>query len=619
MVSRYLSLTTLDGALEVLRERFACHPRTVTVPLAEAAGRITAAPIFSRISVPPRHLSAMDGIAVRAEDTFGASEQHPVTLTDAVRLNTGNVVPDGYDAVIMIEDVAIDGAAYTIRAAAHPWQHVRPVGEDIGETEMVLPSHRRIRPFDIGALASYGIDRVDVLDLAVGLIPTGSELVPLGTMPEPGQAVESNMHMAAAHLQALGARCTHYPITPDDPDRIAMAVDRGIAENDLLIVSAGSSKGTRDYTAGIIAERGDVLVHGVAIKPAKPVIIGSIGGRPVIGMPGYPLACATILREIMEPLLGMYGLQPPVRPRVRARLTTTLHSDIGTDEFVLLSAGRIGGDWVAVPQSRGAGVQMSGVRANAYLQIPRSAEGYAAGDTVGATLLVPEDQAETALLITGSHDPALDYLADIARGGGVTVHVSHTGSMGGLLALKKGECHAAPMHLLAEGGDYNVPYLEKYLPGEELVLLTVAEREQGIVSREGLRLEDCTTHRFINRQKGSGTRLLLDHLLGQKGIDPAGIDGYGREVTTHLAVALAVKTGEADLGVCVYSAAKALGLPFVPVGTERYELVARKAVLDEDSRLASLFSGVSSERFASALASLGGYDISRTGVRRELP
>jgi molybdenum cofactor synthesis domain-containing protein len=620
MVKRYLSLITLDEARSRIREEFAHPVRTVTVPLQEAAGRITAAPIFTRFSVPETHLSAMDGIAVHSRDTHGASEQNPVQIRDAARVNTGNVVPPGYDAVVMIEDVHIEeDGSYTVRAAVSPWQHIRPVGEDIGESEMILPSLHRIRPHEIGALAAYGVAEVPALDLSVGLIPTGSELVPAGTRPAPGQVVESNMYMAAAYLADLGARCTHYAIVPDDPDVIRDQIRSAIKDHDLLIVSAGSSKGTRDYTAPVIDELGEVLIHGVAIKPARPVIVGRVAGKPVIGMPGYPLACFTILREILRPLMDFWGFVPPETASIAARLTTTLQSDVGTDEFVLLSVGRIGEAWVAVPLSRGAGVQMSAVRANAYTQIDRTLEGVAAGDPIEARLLVPRAVAQEALLVTGSHDPALDYLADLVRPSGIDMHSTHTGSMGGVLALKKQECHAAPMHLLGPDGDYNIPYLKKYLPGEELVLLCVAERQQGIVSREKLRLDDLPGQRFVNRQKGSGTRMLLDHLLGAEGIDPSSIEGYDRELTTHLSVALAVKTGEADAGMCVYSAAKALGLPFVPVGTERYELVARRAVLEEDGRVARLFDTVASPAFIEVLKRLGGYETGETGVRRALP
>jgi molybdenum cofactor synthesis domain len=618
VVKRYLSVITLAEALALVERSFPAVPGIIRIPVTSGAvGRITAAPIFARFSVPAIHISAMDGIAARSADTRGASEQHPVTLPDAARVNTGNIVPPGYDAVIMIEDVWVDGETYTIRKPVSPWQHIRPVGEDIGESEMILPSYHRIRPPDLGALANYGVTDLAVQNVRAGLIPTGSELVPAGVMPPPGKVVESNTLMAAAVLAEAGVETHRYPIVPDDYDLIRDAVRLGVAENDILLVSAGSSAGTRDYTADIIQDLGEVLAHGVAIKPGKPVIIGRIDGKPVIGLPGYPLAAATVLRELVLPLIARYGLPIPRPEDVAARLTTSLQSDIGTDEFVLLSVGRIGERWVAVPQSRGAGVQMSAVRANAYLQIPARKEGAEAGETVNVRLTVPRSEAEEAVLVTGSHDPALDYLADRVRPRGVEVHSTHVGSMGGVIALKKQECHAAPMHLLAPDGTYNTHYLERYMPGADLALLCVAERQQGVISRDGLTFDDLPGRTFVNRQKGSGTRVLLDHCLAERGIDPASIPGYGREATTHLAVALAVRTGEADAGMGVYSAAKALGLPFVPVATERYELVMHRAMLD-DPRIAALVETVSSEAFKQILQDLGGYETDETGVLREL-
>ena len=615
-MKRYLSVISLAEARALMERSFPAVPGVVRVPVtAGTVGRITAAPIFARFSVPAIHLSAMDGIAVRSAETLGASEQNPVTLPDAARVNTGNIVPAGYDAVVMIEDVWVDGETYTVRKPVSPWQHIRPVGEDIGESEMILSSHHRIRPQDVGALANYGVTEVDVLNVRAGLIPTGSELVPAGVMPPPGKVVESNTLMAASVLAEAGVEAHRYPIVPDDPDRIRDAVRRGVAENDILLVSAGSSAGTRDYTADIVRDLGEVLAHGVAIKPGKPVIIGRVEGKPVIGLPGYPLAAATVLRELVMPLVARYGL--PVREpgHVAARLTTSLQSDIGTDEFVLLSVGKIGDRWVAVPQSRGAGIQMSAVRANGYLRIPEDMEGAEAGKTVDVRLTVPRAEAEEAVLITGSHDPALDYLADLVRPRGVDIHSTHLGSMGGVIALKKEECHAAPMHLLAPDGTYNTYYLERYMPGADLALLCVAERQQGVISRDGLSFDDLPGRTFINRQKGSGTRMLLDHTLAVRGIDPASIPGYGREATTHLAVALAVRTGEADAGMGVYSAAKALDLAFVPVATERYELVMHRAMLD-DPRITALVETVSSAAFKRVLRDLGGYETDETGVLR---
>ena len=615
MVKRYLSVMPLDDALALLAREFPCTPSSVQVPLAEAAGRITTGPIFARYSVPEIHLAAMDGIAVRSGDTRGASEQHPVTLPRAARVNTGNVVPPEYDAVIMIEDVWEADGSYTIRKAAAPWQHVRPAGEDLAESEMVMPSSHRIRAHELGALATYGITHPEVIAVRVGLVPTGSELVPAGTRPAPGQVVESNTVMAKAMLEEAGATCTRYPFVEDKPEKIRNAIAAACKESDIVIVSAGSSAGTKDYTADVIAELGEVLVHGVAIKPGKPVIIGRIDKKPVIGLPGYPLSALTVIREIILPFLRNYGLSVPEPDRIRAQITTSVAKEIGSDEFVLCTLGRVGSRWVVSPQSKGAGVQMSGVRANAYIRVPRASEGFNAGGEVDARLMVPAAEAVNALLITGSHDPVIDYLADLLRPQGITLHSTHAGSMGGILALKKDECHAAPTHLLAEDGSYNTAYLEKYLPGTDVNLICIAGRQQGIVSRDGIAFCDLTGHPFINRQRGSGTRMLLDYELKKAGIDPATIKGYEREVTTHIAVALAVKSGEADAGMCVYSAAKALSLPFVPVAQERYELAFRREH-EDDPRLVALIGAIRSPAFRDILARLGGYETAETGRQR---
>jgi putative molybdopterin biosynthesis protein len=615
MVTRYLKLVSLDEARSLLAREFPGISRSAEVPLEQVAGRVTATPLFARYSVPDIHLSAMDGIAVKSTDTFGASEQHPVTLPRAVRVNTGNVVPPEFDAVIMIEDVWEKDGSWTIRKSAAPWQHIRPAGEDLAESEMVMPSFHRIRAHEIGALATYGITKPEVVAVRVGLVPTGSELVPAGTRPKPGQVVESNTLMAVAMLSEAGATCTRYPAVEDQPEKIRNALAQAVRENDIVIISAGSSAGTKDYTADVIGEMGEVLVHGVAIKPGKPVIFGRIDHKPVFGLPGYPLSALTVLREIILPFLADAGLWVPVPRILRARITTRIAKDIGSDEFVLCTTGRIGDRWVVSPQSKGAGVQMSAVRANAYLRIPQVSEGFEAGEEVETCLMVPAAEAAEALLITGSHDPVIDYLTDLIRPRHVELLSTHVGSMGGLLALRNDNCHAAPTHLLADDGSYNTAYLRKYLPGIRTDLLCVAERQQGIVSLDGIGLPDLRGRSFINRQNGSGTRMLLDYLLKKEGIAHSSIPGYDREATTHIAVALAVKSGEADAGMCVYSAAKALGLPFVPVAQERYELAFRHEHAD-DPRLVTLIEAIRSPAFREILGRLGGYETEETGQIR---
>ncbi|MFA5331874.1 MAG: molybdopterin biosynthesis protein [Methanoregula sp.] len=618
MVKRYLTLTSLEDALDILYRSFPGIPGVRNVPVKDAAGTITAAPVIARYSVPPIHLAAMDGIAVKSADTSCASDQFPVAITDYVRVNTGNIIPAGYDAVVMIEEVWIHNEQYFIRSAVPSWQHIRPAGEDIGETEMVLPSRHKIRPHETGALATYGITGVDVLQVKIGLVPTGSELVDPGTPPAPGRIVESNTLMAASVLGAAGASCTRYPIVRDDPDEIREAIGHAADENDIVIVSAGSSAGTADHTADVIASLGEVLVHGIAIRPGKPAIIGKIAGKPVIGMPGYPLAALTVLREIVLPLLSRYGLIPDVPETVEGQITTMLHKDIGIEEFVLCAAGKVGSRWIFSPLSRGSAVQMNAVRANAYVRIPAGSEGTEKGEFLTATLMQPSRLAEQSLLITGSHDPVLDCLCDMLAGRGVDLHSANVGSLGGIVSLMNNECHAAPIHLLAKDGSYNIPFLKKYLPYENLLVVCVACRKQGIISRDGITFDDLSRHMFVNRQKGSGTRVLFDFELAKRGIDHQDIRGYEREVTTHLAVALAVKSGEADAGMGVYSAANALGLRFVPVALERYELVIRAAYKD-DPRIQALLEAIGSTAFREILEKMGGYDTSETGVCHNFP
>ena len=615
MVKRYLDLTSLEDARKRIKEEFELKPRTRTVSITEAYGRVTAGPIFSRYSIPMTHLSAMDGIAVKTTDTRGASEQRPVKITDSVRINTGNIVPPGYDAVIMIEDVREEKDGYVIRKAAAKWQNIRPAGEDIGEYEMILPSLHRIRPADIGALVAYGLEEIDTIDVRAGIIPTGSELTGCGEPLKAGCAIESNSHMAAAMLREAGAGCKRYGIVGDDIDDITGAIETGIRENDFLLVSAGSSAGTRDFTVEAISKLGEVLVHGISIKPAKPAIIGKIDDKPVIGLPGYPLASWTIMRELVWPLLGYYGLHPPEAVILSAEIAQALPSPSGTEEFVLLSAADIDGRYVAVPQSRGAGVQMSAVRANAYMKIPSRSEGLETGERSEIALLADKYLIDSAFLVTGSHDPCLDYVADMAAVKGTNVYSCHVGSMGGILALKRHMCHAAPTHLLSPDGDYNTQYLRKYLLGEDLALICVAERQQGIASKDGIRFEELEEHTYVNRQRGSGTRVLLDYMLGQKGMDSSKISGYEREMNTHLDVALAIKNGDAEAGMCTLSAANIHGLEFVPVATEKYELAMYAGTL-EDERAKIVCDAIRSAAFKDILAGIGGYITEYTGVLR---
>ncbi len=618
MVKRYLELISLNQALAQLTSSFTAPDRTEVIPLMQSIGRVVAAPLHAPYSVPEVSLAAMDGIAVRSRDTTGASDQAPVTLPSYARVNTGNVVPPEFDAVVMIEDTWETDGLFQIRKSAPPHQHIRPAGEDIREGRLVLPRGHVIRPFDIGALATYGITSIVVKAVRIGIIPTGSELVPIGTRPKPGQVVESNTLMAEAFLSQMGATCTRSPIVPDDPELIRESLHAAAQKNDLVIISAGSSAGTRDFTESVIRSLGDLLFHGVAMKPGKPVMLGKIGGTPVLGLPGYPLAAQTVLREFAAPLLEHWGFPPAPRSIVSVRLAQPIISDIGFDEFVPVFVGRIGKKLYGTPHAKGPAVQMTTIKANGYCHIPAPAEGYEAGTVCEVFLTTDPGSIERTLFFTGSIDPALEELAAIIQEEGVAIHATNPGNIAGLIALQSSFCHAAPLILPAQPGPDAMREIARYLNREGVVFVHIATIGQGIASKEGFGPEDLSRIRFINTKTGTPGRTILDTLLKKLGSDPSRVNGYLQEVHGPHAVAAAICDGFADAGMCTSGIAHASGLKFVPLAREDYELAIRRDLLAADPRLMGLIARIQSPAYRSALQRRGGYDTEKTGMIRSL-
>jgi putative molybdopterin biosynthesis protein len=617
MVKRYLSLISFDEALHLLRSSFAAPRRREKVPVTKALGRAMAQPVYAMYSVPEVNLAAMDGIAVKSRDTLGASDQCPVTLNEVARVNTGNILPGEFDAVIMIEDTWESEGKFLIRKAAAPWQHVRPAGEDIREGRLVLPKGHVIRAFDIGALATYGIAEVEVTSARVGIIPTGSELVPLGVRPQPGQVVESNTIMAQVLLESMGAVCTRLPIVPDDPALIEEALAEAAQANDLVIISAGSSAGTRDFTAGAIAAVGELIFHGVAVKPGKPMMLGNIKGTPVIGLPGYPLAAQTVLREFAVPLLEYWGLAPFPKYSVRARLATPLSSDLGFDEFIPVSVGRIHDQYWGIARSRGAVVQMASVRSNGYTHIPPQVEGYDAGQELDVFLTTDPANIERTLIFSGAIDPVLEELGNLAHDQGIFIHTASTGNTSAVLALKRNSCHAAPMSLPAFSIIRECTSLLPYLESMDLVFVNIATQEQGIVSSKEVRTGALDEVCWVNSHRDTPARLLFDALLASHHVIPSRIRGYDNEAATPGAVAAAVRAGQADAGICSEGLAATHGLRFLPVAQEQYELVMRRDMLS-DPRIITLLGLIQSPAFRARLDQTGAYGTSLTGRVRNL-
>jgi len=650
----YLHDIPLEQAQETLRQALEEHHLwqvlgVEDIPLDEnALGRVLARPVWARLSSPHYHASAMDGFALRAADTQGAQPSAPVTLRldeQAVYVDTGDPLPDWANAVVPIENVEAIGedggpapdprrpAAIRLREALPPWVHVRPMGEDIVATELVLPAGQALRPVDLGAVAASGHSSVSVARRPrVAILPTGTELVPVGQPVQRGEIIEYNSLVLAAQVRAWGGEPLRFPITPDAFEAICARVQQAADQADLVLLNAGSSAGSEDFSARVVEALGRLLVHGVAVRPGHPVILGLVrrsdggGVTPIIGVPGYPVSAALTGEIFVQPLISRWlGRAPLELPEMEATLTRKVTSPPGDDDYMRVVVGRVGDKILAAPLSRGAGVITSLVRADGLTVLPRGVQGLEAGSKVKVRLLRPAAEIERTIFAIGSHDMTLDvlaqYLAAPASGGRARRLASaNVGSLGGLVALRRGEAHLAGSHLLDPAtGEYNLSYVRQYLPETPVQIIAWVGREQGLLVRrgnpKGIRgLSDLARPdvRFINRQRGAGTRVLLDYHLGQLGLTPEAVTGYDQEEYTHLAVAAAVASGRADCGLGIQAAAHALDLDFIPLFTEQYDLVIPCRFLAGDL-LEPVFDLMRSSEFQRVVQSLGGYDISRMG------
>ncbi len=630
MAFHYLTNIPLEEARRQYREKLrenGFRAPSETVRTQDACGRVTARPVYAKICAPHYPASAMDGVALAASLTFGASETTPVTLAQYVAVDTGDPLPDGCDAVVMIEDVVKnEDGSIRLHAPAAPWQHVRQIGEDVCAGEMILPSHMEITPSAVGAMLAGGVLELEVLRRpVVGLIPTGDEIIPPTANPKPGDIIEFNSSIFSGMLARWGAEAKTLPIVPDRLDLITAALEDALASCDAVILNAGSSAGREDYSAEAVGRVGEVLLHGVAIKPGKPAILGCKGNKPILGVPGYPVSGILVLEQFLKPLLSdWYGLAPEEGQVCEAALSRAVVSGLKYKEFVRVRLGKVGGRFVAAPLNRGSGVVTSFMKADGILEIPQGVEGYEAGAAVPVRLLRPESELSRTLVAIGSHDPLLDEVADLLHAADPSLYMSstHVGSMGGVMAVRRGETHVAGVHLLDEAdGSYNVSFIHKYFPQGGVRLVECVGRSQGLMLRDSgtiRSLRDLTAPgiRYVNRQKGSGTRILTDYLCKKAGIDPASIYGYDREEFTHTSVAAQIAAGTADAGMGIYSAAQLYGLDFLPICTEQYDLLIPDSAWDTPM-VRRLLEILQSGAFRARLEALGGYELDKPGRVRE--
>ncbi|MCF8086359.1 MAG: molybdopterin biosynthesis protein [Desulfohalobiaceae bacterium] len=629
----YLETVPIPEALTRVKSRLDrdCLLQRELIPAEEAAGRITAEPIFARYSSPTHHSAAMDGIALAAESTFGAREGRPLALrrnTGYIPVNTGDPLPSGCDAVVMIEYVEqLDQETVQLEHPAFPWQHVRRIGEDIVATELLLPQNHRLTAYDIGALLSGGIYEVPVRQRPrVHIVPTGDEILDFTRRPnpEPGQVIESNSQVLASLARSWGCTAARVPPVPDDEDKLAQALQEALDSGaHIVVIGAGSSAGSRDFTRRVLERFGTVLVHGIKAMPGKPTLVAVSGNRLLIGAPGYPVSAVICFEEILRPLVEwMTRCDKDRGPEAEVRLTRKVPSKLGQEEFLRLCVGQVGEELVGTPLPRGAGLITSLTRAQGMARIPAESEGKQAGEFLRTELLVPRQELERVLVCVGSHDNTIDLLANELMGleSPLTLTSTNVGSMGGLQAIRDGSAHLAGTHLFdPQSGEYNFPFLDRIIGDMPVTAVNLAIRHQGLLVAKGNPLgirgiEDLTREevRFVNRQRGAGTRILLDDALNRHGISGQSIQGYDREEFTHMAVAVNVKSGVADCGMGIHAAAKALDLDFVPFARERYDLVIPRA-FHEEPKIQTLLGLIRQPDLQTKIRDLGGYETPWTG------
>jgi putative molybdopterin biosynthesis protein len=631
----YLKMETLQEAIKIVNAQFSVDETLVAeeIPVPQAVGRVLAEPIYAKASAPHFNAAAMDGLAVKAQSTFGASEAVTKELAigrEAIYVNTGHVMPPETDAVIMIEHVnVIDDDRIEIDKPVFPWQNVRKVGEDIVATELLFPQNHMITPYCVGALLTGGLFKVPVKKKPkILIIPTGSELFDWRSQSldsvKPGQVLETNSFMLGCLVEKFGGTYTRHEMLVDDPEIIKQVVDEAVNQDyQMILVLGGSSAGSEDYAKSVILGLGTVLVHGVTIMPGKPVVIGNVRGKPVFGMPGYPVSAIIAFEQFVRPILKrMLGQPDPPVQTIDVEPTRKIASKLGVEEFLRVKLGQVGNRVVATPLPRGAGCITSITEADGIIRIPNHIEGIKDNETALAELLRPISSVKQTIVVVGSHDNTLDVLANRikVKHSHLSISSSHVGSMGGLMAVKRGACHLAGSHLLdTEDGSYNVSYIAKYLPEIEVKLVNLVYRDQGLIvgrgNPKGIKgIEDLARKdiSFINRQPGSGTRILLDYRLNQIGINSEDIIGYQHEEFTHMAVAVAVLSGTVDAGLGIYAAARALDLDFIPVVTEQYDLIIPLAHFESEN-IQLLLESINSREFKHHVEALGGYSTEKTG------
>lgn len=616
MQKEFRKLVSKDEAKRII-SRLGIKACISEIKIQDASGHILAIDVYSEVDVPPFDRAAMDGFAVRASDTFKAREDMPIPFKlvgsilpgvnpdiqieygEAAEIATGAVMPAGADSVVMVEYTRMNKELLVLRPVSVN-ENVMHAGADIMAGERLLKKGTALGPREIGLLAAAGKQIVKVNRLTVGIISTGNELVEPGDQLKPGKIFDINSYSIASAVKECGGEPVHCGIKMDEKEEMEEALKIAAGLCDIILTSGSTSAGTGDMMYRLIGENGNLLAHGIDIKPGKPAIIGKVFGKPVFGLPGYPASALTIFNEFIAPVIRKTCGRKKERLKIQAILASRVRTG-GRSQLV--PVGIVRGR--AYPVDKGSGAITTLSEADGFIEIPSEVEMIEVGEAVEVTLFGEIETPE--VLFVGSHCLGLDILADTA---GLNIRVINTGSSGGLSAIRKGAADIAGVHLLADSGEYNLPFLASF-GINDAVLVKGYLREQGLIVRKdsGIKeFEDIIDVRIINRNTGSGTRVLTDmklrEMAAKKGVSfeelTEKIHGYNTEAKTHSAVSAAVKLGKADAGVGIRTAAELNGLEFIKIADEEYDFVIPLELM-EKPEISTFLKALCGKEFAGKL------------------
>ncbi len=614
----FRELTSVEDAKKLIKQ-IRVQPEIITLAIEKAVGQIIADDIHSGVDVPAFNRSIKDGYAIRAKETYHASEPEPRELRcigsipagcadkffvddgEVIEISTGAPIPDGADAVIMVESTKQTGDSVLIYQAVHIGENIMRAGSDIMKGERVLRKNTRISSREIGVLASIGMDEVPVKRLLVGIISTGNELIKPGEALELNKIYDANSYAIAAAIEECGATPIIYDIVHDDEKLMEEALEKAIEECDIVLTSGSTSAGAGDIMYKIIEQKGKTLTHGIAIKPGKPVVIGMIKNVPTIGLPGNPTSALSIFNVFVAPIIyNSLGIKPSFKTKVTALMGTSIRSG-GREE--LFPVGVVRGKVYPADKTSGAITTLSD--ADGTIEIRAHTEYIEAGSEVEVSMF--GNVRSPDIMLVGGQCPGIDLLEEIT---GLVFRTLNMGSSAGFTAISSGTADIAPVNMVDADGNYNSSTISK-MNLENVVLVKGYKRELGLIFTPGKHvygLGEISSLQLINRNRGSGTRAILERELGTlaeaKGITKSelikDIRGYNSGSKTHRSVCDAVKSGKADIGFGIRAAAEEAGLEFIPVAEDEFDFVIQKDLLDI-KEIQEFLSAVRSEEFSKRL------------------